>query len=520
MVQMTDKFFNELGYDGFTAYADYGKLSSVMVYGKIHVITEDDFDGGELEEKALRALDVYMPTYYGTRWPFKTIDSRQEYAYDDATERAAKVAAAKTELAGVSAKYYIEPYRITASLYSVYPPFQISNTSAWSTYKTFSIKTEEASAANGYTEVWTGITEDQYCQAVIATNPGGASAGIRYWYESDKSWDFTWSEDGKELLKVEEHKDGDASVRYVTPYKYPWVRDSLIQVTAKLRKQWAAENPDVLKDKAGEEGNLTFTRNVLVKDTEVSGEVKHAGVAVTNDEVAGLKLGEDYIKQQITMPNYIYYLVTTDYSMSAVQSQQNYTPYPEHNPSKATSSAEKAEEVLPEGVESDGEFHYTLLADGTYEIVKYAVVGGQSLTVDIPAEYKGVAVTSIGKEAFKDATNVGRINVPNSVTTFKEGAFYGVRSLKDMNVPASVKTIEKDCFNRTGWGNMNVDSFCIITFESMTPPAQELMMGKDEVGLDGTQVRIKTASAAAEATYKEAWAGLADLISKDWVNPS
>lgn len=521
VTQMTDVMFDDLG-DGFPAYADYGKLNSVMVYGRVHFLTDEDFDGGEAEEKALRALDVYMPTYYGTRWPFPVIDPKTGYSYDDAAERAAKVEAAKTELQGVSAKYYIEPYRITFSLFSTFAPFAISETSAWSTYKTYSIKTAEASADNDFTESWTGITKDQYCQAAIQKTPGSVNAGLRYWYKSDVSWDFTWSEDGKELLAVEEHKDGDASVPYVTPYLYRWVRDSFEELTGELREKWAAENHDILVSKAGEDVDVSFSRFVLLEEKTFSeGDVRKAGEVVSADEVEanGLVLGEDYIRQEITVPNYTYYALTYKYAMSGVQSQQNYTPYPEAAPAlTSVASGEEAEEE-DEDVLTDGTFNYALLDDGTYEIIKYKVTQGQGLIVELPTEFDGVAVTSVGPEAFKDSTCIGKIIVPAGYTTFKEGAFSGVKSLKSMLIPETVSSIAKDCFYRTGWGNMNVDSFCIIEFAASAAPEQELMLGGEQVGLDGTQVRIKVASSAAVDVYKQAWPGYADLISNDWVNP-
>ncbi len=521
VTQMTDNMFDELG-DGYAAYADYGKLNSVMVYGRVHFLGDEDFDGGEAEEKALRALDVYMPTYYAQRWPFPVIDPKTGYSYDDADERAAKVEAAKTELQGVSAKYYIEPYRITFSLFSTFAPFAISETSAWSTYKTYSIKTAEASAENDFTESWTGITKDQYCQAAIAKTPGSVNAGLRYWYKSDVSWGFTWSEDGKELLAVEELKDGDASVPYVTPYLYRWVRDSFEELTGELREKWAAENQDILVSKAGEDVDVSFSRFVLLEEkTFGESDVRKAGEVVSADEVEinGLVLGEDYIRQEITLPNYTYYALTYKYAMSGVQSQQNYTPYPEANPVQTSAAADEAAEEEDEDVITDGTFNYVLLEDGTYEIAKYRVTQGQGLIVELPSEFDGTAVTSVGPEAFKDSTCIGKILVPAGYTTFREGAFSGVKSLKSMLIPETVTEIAKDCFYRTGWGNMNVDSFCIIEFAASAAPTQDNMLGAEQVGLDGTQVRIKVGSAAAVDAYRQAWAGYAELISKDWVNP-
>ena len=521
--QMTDGMFDDLGDAGYPAYSDYGKLSSVMVYGKVHFLTDEDFDGGEQEEKALRALDVYMPTYYGQRWPFKVIDPNAAYDYADEAERAAKVEAAKTELQGVSAKYYIEPYRITFCLFSVYPPFAISESSAWSTYKTYSIMTEDATAENGFTQTWTGITPDQYCQAVIEKTPGSAAAGIRYWYRSDKSWAFTWSEDGKELLAVDEIKDGDASVAYRTPYYYKWARDSFQETVGTLKEEFVANNHDLIVSKVGEDADASFTRSVLLVEKSFGeGDNRKPGDVLTEEEITanGLVLGTDYIYQTITLPNYSYYQVTDKYSMGAIQSQQNYTPYPEAAPAQTVSAAaEEVEEILEEGVITDGTFNYMLLDDGTYEIVKCKISEGQSLVVELPAEYEGIAVTSVGVEAFKDNTNIGKITVPSGYTTFKDGAFAGVRSLKSLIIPETVTSIGENCFNRTGWGNMNVDSFCIIEFTSPDVPEQTLMLGEEEMGLDGTQVRLKVMNASAVETYKQAWAGYSALISKDWVNP-
>ena len=80
-----------------------------------------------------------------------------------------------------------------------------------------------------------------------------------------------------------------------------------------------------------------------------------------------------------------------------------------------------AEEENPQGLA------FYLKDDGTYVVeVGYAKYRS---SVEIPATYKGKAVTEIGEFGFKDCASLISVTIPDSVETIGEGAFYGCDSL-------------------------------------------------------------------------------------------
>lgn len=60
-------------------------------------------------------------------------------------------------------------------------------------------------------------------------------------------------------------------------------------------------------------------------------------------------------------------------------------------------------------------------------------------------------VTSIGKWAFSNATNLKSVIIPDSVTSIGNGAFSGCTDLKEINVPDSVTSIGRGAFSGTSW---------------------------------------------------------------------
>ena len=94
---------------------------------------------------------------------------------------------------------------------------------------------------------------------------------------------------------------------------------------------------------------------------------------------------------------------------------------------------------------------------------------GNASHVDIPAYYKGLPVTAINYEAFKGASSLVAVTIPDtvtkignyafmncnlleavvfpdSVTTIGEWAFYGCRGLKEVTLSTNLKTIGSVCF--------------------------------------------------------------------------
>ena len=97
-------------------------------------------------------------------------------------------------------------------------------------------------------------------------------------------------------------------------------------------------------------------------------------------------------------------------------------------------------------------FQYRILDNGTAEVVRYV---GPMKKIRIPAGFRGVPVTSIGTEAFKDPENqkalVGRkkleeILLPDSLELIEDRAFSGCSQITDLTIPSGVKRIGDRAF--------------------------------------------------------------------------
>lgn len=79
----------------------------------------------------------------------------------------------------------------------------------------------------------------------------------------------------------------------------------------------------------------------------------------------------------------------------------------------------KANAKEPEPMQS-GDFLYELLEDGSAEITGYIGEGGD---VEVPADFDGIPVSSIGYEAFLGNKDIVRISLPSSVSCICRQAF-------------------------------------------------------------------------------------------------
>lgn len=116
------------------------------------------------------------------------------------------------------------------------------------------------------------------------------------------------------------------------------------------------------------------------------------------------------------------------------------------NGSKVTAIANgiKGDLVLTaKWIEEKSDFSFQLLDDGTYELVRY--LGGDE-AVEIPAFYRGAAVTSIGNNAFLGRSNVKTVIIPDGVKTIGKQAFYQCTSLTAISLPDSVTSLGAQAF--------------------------------------------------------------------------
>ncbi len=82
--------------------------------------------------------------------------------------------------------------------------------------------------------------------------------------------------------------------------------------------------------------------------------------------------------------------------------------------------------------------------DGGYWVHGYT--GKMASHVVIPAQVRGLPVTCIQGEAFKDCTRLESITIPESVTRINAWAFQGCTGLTDITIPDSVTTIGEEAF--------------------------------------------------------------------------
>lgn len=70
--------------------------------------------------------------------------------------------------------------------------------------------------------------------------------------------------------------------------------------------------------------------------------------------------------------------------------------------------------------ESSGDFEYSLLADGTFEVTGYL---GSAISLEIPSKHNLIPVTSIGFGAFSERSLLENVTIPDSITNIGFCAF-------------------------------------------------------------------------------------------------
>lgn len=90
-----------------------------------------------------------------------------------------------------------------------------------------------------------------------------------------------------------------------------------------------------------------------------------------------------------------------------------------------------------------GDYIYTILENGTAEIVRYS---GRDGTVSIPETLDGYPVTVIGNAAFDSCSYVTSVTIPDGVTAVDDYAFIYCRGMTSVTLPDSLEVIGADAF--------------------------------------------------------------------------
>lgn len=125
--------------------------------------------------------------------------------------------------------------------------------------------------------------------------------------------------------------------------------------------------------------------------------------------------------------------------------------------------------ILPIGYEEKikyGDLYYQLNEDFTAYVTfekenstdNYKDLSGE-ITVEKYISYQGMnfQVTAIGKEAFKYATGITKVNLPKIMDEIKQYAFYQCTNLAEINIPATLSKLNSTAFRDTKLFNDNID---------------------------------------------------------------
>ncbi|MBR5321329.1 MAG: collagen-like protein, partial [Clostridia bacterium] len=111
------------------------------------------------------------------------------------------------------------------------------------------------------------------------------------------------------------------------------------------------------------------------------------------------------------------------------------------------------------GSEDSSQLAFVLLPDGTYGVRANDNVNINDLvSIEIPATYKGVAVTQIMAEGFKNAISLESVSLPAGLETINAYAFYGCTSLTEIIIPSSVITIKEYVFYGSSVTSVTLDT--------------------------------------------------------------
>ncbi len=92
------------------------------------------------------------------------------------------------------------------------------------------------------------------------------------------------------------------------------------------------------------------------------------------------------------------------------------------------------------------ELTFELLSDGTYAVTGFT--NEEATAVVIPATYQGIAITTIGANAFKSKKNITSVTIPEGITTLKSQCFYG-SGITSIVLPDTLTICEEGVFQQS-----------------------------------------------------------------------
>ena len=93
--------------------------------------------------------------------------------------------------------------------------------------------------------------------------------------------------------------------------------------------------------------------------------------------------------------------------------------------------------------DTNADYEYTVLEDGTAKITKYS---GSEEDLIIPSKLDGYTVSTVGKNAFFQTENMINVTFPDTVISI-DSCFFGCKKLKSIVISKSVEHIEGELFS-------------------------------------------------------------------------
>ena len=110
---------------------------------------------------------------------------------------------------------------------------------------------------------------------------------------------------------------------------------------------------------------------------------------------------------------------------------------------------------------NDGDYEYSILDNGTVEIVKYK---GNGSVLSIKSNLGGKNVTKIGDSAFSECVSLKSVSIPNGITSIGQNAFNNCSDLESITIPSTVTEINGNPFRGTRWlsNKQNINPLVVV----------------------------------------------------------